>query len=114
MDPESNNDPPLFVSLGMLVLDELQLPDDSNQHDIIGGSGAYSTLGARLAVEDHQSRRIASFVLAGDDFPRAKVEEHFRSWRIDYVIEEIPEKRSTRGRLKYYDWRFERMLVCCA
>lgn len=105
---EKQSDPPLFVSLGMLVLDELHLPDGKIQHDIIGGSGAYSTLGARLAMEESQNRRIASFVLAGDDFPRDAVEERLRSWGIDYMIQETPGKVSTRGRLRYHDWMFER------
>ncbi|KAF2167956.1 hypothetical protein M409DRAFT_53895 [Zasmidium cellare ATCC 36951] len=98
---------PLFVSLGMLVLDELHLPDSTTQHNVIGGSGAYSTLGARLAVEDSQSRRIASFVLAGHDFPYDKVEKHFRPWGIDYTIKRLPTTMSTRGRLEYHDWKFE-------
>lgn len=113
MASEYDSDPPLFVSLGMLVLDELHLPDETVQHDVIGGSGAYSTLGARLAVEDRERRRIPSFVLAGEDFPRGKVEELLQLWGIEHVIQEIADERSTRGKLKYHDWRFERELVFC-
>ena len=98
----------MFVSLGMLVLDELHLPDGTFQYDVIGGSGAYSTLGARLAVDRKQSPRIKSFILAGEDFPYEKVETQFRSWGIDYVIKKQSGVLSTKGRLQYHDWKFER------
>ena len=32
-----------FVSLGMVVLDELHFPDQQPLYDVVGGSGAYGT-----------------------------------------------------------------------
>lgn len=37
-----------FVSLGMVVLDELRFPDAPTMYDVAGGSGAYSTVCASL------------------------------------------------------------------
>lgn len=36
-----------FVSLGMVVLDELHFPSAPTMYDVAGGSGAYSTVCAR-------------------------------------------------------------------
>lgn len=35
-----------FVSLGMVVLDELRFPNAPTMYDVVGGSGAYSTVGS--------------------------------------------------------------------
>lgn len=111
-NPENS---PLFLSLGMLILDELHLPDGTVRHDVLGGSGTYSTLGARLAVDvkyARRARRIGSFILAGDDFPHGKVEGMFGAWGIDFEIGGVDGMRSSRGRLEYLDWGFERKDGC--
>lgn len=68
-----------FVSLGMVVLDELRLPDGRVFHGI-GGSGAYSTLGARLTAAA-QPETVGSLIVAGGDFPK-KVIELIESWGV--------------------------------
>ncbi len=40
--PPSGDDEIVFVSLGMLVLDELRFPSSPTLYDVVGGSGAYS------------------------------------------------------------------------
>ena len=35
---------PRFVSLGMVVLDELHFPDRESLYDVLGGSGTYGKL----------------------------------------------------------------------
>lgn len=86
-----------FVSLGMVVLDEIRFPHRSSLHDIPGGSGAYgesctgislilsillmrltATLGARVAAGARDSKSIGCVILTGDDFPDV-VLEAFRS-----------------------------------
>jgi hypothetical protein len=44
MDPHSHTSPEdaIFVSLGMVVLDEVRLADGTILHDVPGGSGLYS------------------------------------------------------------------------
>lgn len=39
-----------FVSLGMVVLDELRFPTRETLHDVVGGSGAYGKDARRTAI----------------------------------------------------------------
>lgn len=39
---QDGDDAIVFVSLGMLVLDELRFPSSPTLYDVVGGSGAYS------------------------------------------------------------------------
>ncbi|TDZ54958.1 Protein MAK32 [Colletotrichum trifolii] len=72
-DPESSRQPgpvsaaaptPTFMSLGMVVLDEIHFPDGRALHDVPGGSGFYSTLGARLAVPPGEAASVVEDLLA--------------------------------------------------
>lgn len=96
-----------FVSLGMVVLDELKLPNGDILQDCIGGSGAYSTLGARIASSPVETEKIGSFIIAGQDFPE-EVAELIRSWGVTSEIDVHKSKTSTRGRLEYHDEAFAR------
>ncbi|TQN72203.1 hypothetical protein CSHISOI_03288 [Colletotrichum shisoi] len=91
---------PAFVSLGMVVLDEIRFPDGKVLRDIPGGSGFYSTLGARLAVPQSESATICCLIVAGSDFPmsvRGQIEE----WGVSVHLEERRRECSTRGLLEY-------------
>lgn len=57
---------PLFVSLGMIVLDELHFSSRTALYNVPGGSGLYATLGARL-----MDSTAGAIILAGNDFPDA-------------------------------------------
>ncbi|KAF2096536.1 pfkB family kinase [Rhizodiscina lignyota] len=100
-----SSDRVLFVSLGMVVLDELRFPSSPPAKDVVGGSGAYSTLGARIAAGSSGCRNIGCLVLAGNDFPQ-HVEEELRNWDMTIVIRKDPDKLSTRGLLQYEDDAF--------
>ncbi|KAJ9157649.1 Carbohydrate/purine kinase [Pleurostoma richardsiae] len=93
---------PAFVSLGMVVLDELRAPGRSPLYDVLGGSGAFSVLGARLAAGRARAGEVGCFILAGNDFPDGAV-DRFRSWGVNLVIKVDPTRRSTRGLLEYKD-----------
>ncbi|KAJ0114886.1 uncharacterized protein J7T55_004628 [Diaporthe amygdali] len=93
---------PSFVSLGMVVLDELRFPHAPTLHDVPGGSGAYSTLGARLVAGRDRSHEIGCVVLAGDDFPETTLAQ-FESWGMDLLVSRKPGRQSTRGLLVYED-----------
>ncbi|KAK9414015.1 putative Carbohydrate kinase PfkB domain-containing protein [Seiridium unicorne] len=94
-----------FVSLGMVVLDELRLPDGRTLQNCIGGSGAYSTLGARIVTNSPES--VGSFILAGNDFPD-EVTELIRGWGLTSELKLNHDRNSTRGLLKYLDEDFGR------
>ncbi|KAI1080899.1 Ribokinase-like protein [Whalleya microplaca] len=91
-----------FVSLGMVVLDEIRLPNGEIFHDVIGGSGTYSTLGARLVTHPSKALEVGCFIRAGYDFPD-KIKDLFRSWGIRIEINVDEARKSTRGLLEYHD-----------
>ena len=100
-----------FVSLGMVVLDELRFPGQQPLSDILGGSGAYSTLGARLFAESTTARKsIGCLVLAGNDFPQS-AETRLRDWDISLIIRKDGQRQSTRGLLEYEDSTFGRSYI---
>ncbi|KAH9905680.1 Ribokinase-like protein [Xylariomycetidae sp. FL2044] len=98
---------PAFVSLGMVLRDELHLPGGKVLHHVIGGSGAYSTLGARLVTRPEDAHEIGCFILAGHDFP-AEVVERFRDWGLTMEMSVDERRESTRGLLEYHDEAFGR------
>lgn len=93
---------PSFVSLGMIVLDELQFPHAPTMHDVAGGSGAFSTLGARLVAGKERSHEVGCIIMAGGDFPESTLAQ-FESWGLDLVVSRKPGRLSTRGLLVYQD-----------
>lgn len=101
---------PKFVSLGMVVLDELRFPHAATMHDVPGGSGAFSTLGARLVAGTERSREVGCLIMAGDDFPEATLAQ-FESWGVDLVVSRKPGRQSTRGLLTYEDREFGRKSI---
>ncbi|KAH8897544.1 carbohydrate/purine kinase [Thozetella sp. PMI_491] len=98
---------PSFVSLGMVVLDELRFPNAPTLHDVVGGSGAYSVLGARLAAGKAACRAVGCFVAAGHDFPES-VLNVLNSWGVHLCVHRDATRPSTRGLLEYEDSVFGR------
>ncbi|KAI1485127.1 Ribokinase-like protein [Biscogniauxia mediterranea] len=94
-----------FVSLGLVVLDELRLPSGAILCDHIGGSGAYGTLGARIVTESTRAHEIGCFILAGQDFP-PHVAALLKSWNISLEVDVDNDKLSTRGLLEYHEETF--------
>lgn len=99
---------PKFVSLGMVVLDELHLPGSATMYDVPGGSGTFSTLGARIVAGREHANEVGCIVMAGDNFPET-IRGLFESWGTDLVVAAVPGRQCTRGRLTYLDELFERM-----
>jgi hypothetical protein len=106
---------PLLTSLGLAVIDETRFVSGSIEKHVLGGSGTYCTIGARLFtpanVEAAQLRfngRYTSDALvswiarAGEDFPLA-FEQLISSWGIDFHLSKAPGGKSTRGLLIYTD-----------
>ncbi|KAI0470520.1 Ribokinase-like protein [Xylariaceae sp. FL0804] len=107
----SSQDGCLFVSLGMVVLDELRLPDGTVRHSMVGGSGSYATLGARLVTEPEEAREVGYLLRAGYDFPD-EIAAMLRSWGISLEVHVDSGKSSTRGLLQYHDKAFGRKSFC--
>ncbi|KAI1409695.1 Ribokinase-like protein [Hypoxylon sp. FL1857] len=98
---------PVFVSLGMIVIDELRFPLSHTLYDVPGGSGLYATLGSRLFETGRRSAKVGCVVLAGRDFPEGLLRQ-LQRWGITLVAHRIPEKPCTRGLLEYEDDAFGR------
>ncbi|RSM04336.1 hypothetical protein CEP52_006868 [Fusarium oligoseptatum] len=96
---------PTFVSLGMVVLDEIRFPSRETLYDVPGGSGLYATLGARIIQSQLASTSIGCIILAGYDFPESVVET-IGSWGITLQVKWLASKPSTRGLLQYKDDTF--------
>jgi hypothetical protein len=69
---------PHFISLGMVVVVELRFPDTPAMYDVPGGSGAFSTPGARLVAGNERSHEVRCVIMAGDDFPAPTLAQFVR------------------------------------
>ncbi|KAH4130476.1 hypothetical protein HBH47_023550 [Parastagonospora nodorum] len=94
-----------FVSLGMVILDDISIPKRELIRDIVGGSGAFSTFGYRLFNSKPRSQTVGCLVLAGSDFP-APVRKQLEEWDMNLVIKQSSDRLSTRGLLEYQDDTF--------
>lgn len=93
----------LFATFGMVILDTIYFKDDWNNPicDSLGGSGTYSTLGARLFCAGDKSTSIGWVTRLGYDFPDS-ILDRLKSWGTTlHVIHERPA--TTRGHLRYLD-----------
>jgi sugar/nucleoside kinase (ribokinase family) len=90
-----------FTSLGLVVLDQLEFPD-KKLSNVIGGSGTYAILGARLFRPPPASSSIGWLLRLGDDFPE-DVRLQLESWGCSTVYKQEVDRPSTRGRLSYKD-----------
>ncbi|KAL4769517.1 Ribokinase-like protein [Aspergillus nidulans var. acristatus] len=94
-----------FTSLGLLVLDEIRLPRQEPLTDVLGGSGAYASLGARLFLPTPLDRSLGWMMNIGNDFPE-QTRRYFESWGATMIVKEESSKPSTRGLLEYRDTTF--------
>lgn len=122
---------PIFVSLGMVVLDELRFPSRETLFDVPGGSGLYGSqpcirafhhtplpwfkdglttigvLGARLVQTCSSSACIGFIILAGYDFPETLLRQ-IQAWQLTLQVKRLCDKPATRGLLEYEDDEFGR------
>lgn len=91
------------VSLGMLIMDEIRMPNKPALLNIIGGSSTFVTLGLRFFTDNPSS--IGCLILAGSDFP-PDVEHEVQSWGTTLVLKKDATKQSSRGLLVYEDDTF--------
>ncbi|KAI1109208.1 Ribokinase-like protein [Nemania sp. NC0429] len=105
--PEVADHRPVFVSLGMVILDELRFPHLRTVIDVPGGSGLYATFGARLFKAGPRALDVGCIVLAGYDLPESTV-RLLESWGMTLLLVHDTEKPCTRGLLKYEDDTFGR------
>ncbi|KAG2415721.1 hypothetical protein HFD88_006912 [Aspergillus terreus] len=94
-----------FTSLGLVVLDEIRFSHREPLNNVVGGSGAYATLGARLFLPGALSSHIGWMLHIGNDFPKS-IQARLESWNTMLRVEKESNKPSTRGLLVYKDTTF--------
>lgn len=95
----------LCVSLGMVIIDDIRMPNRPPIKDVLGGSASFVTLGQRLFADD--ASKVGCLIIADDDFPLV-ITEGMRSWGATMVMNTRNGQQSTRGLLEYEDDTFGR------
>lgn len=93
------------VSLGMVIIDNIHMPNKPALYDVLGGSATFVTLGQRLFASELSE--VGCLLVAGEDFPQT-VKEEIQNWGTTLVLKERTNARSTRGKLEYEDDTFGR------
>ncbi|KAK4157245.1 Ribokinase-like protein [Chaetomidium leptoderma] len=92
-----------FVTLGMFIIDEIEfLPPKPPVHDILGGAGSYSALGARLFSPPPLAKTVGWIVDQGSDFP-ASITAQIKTWQTSALFRHDPSRLTTRGWNGYTD-----------
>ncbi|KAI3335987.1 Ribokinase-like protein [Ustulina deusta] len=93
---------PVFVSMGMTILDELRFSHQNTVFDVPGGSGLFAVLGARLFKPNPRAADVGCVVAAGCDLPKTLL-SLLESWQLTLLVLTDPDKPCTRGLLEYLD-----------
>lgn len=91
------------VSLGMVILDEIRMPNKAPLVNVIGGSATFVTLGLRLFATP--TLQPGCLVMAGSDFPTS-IRDEMHKWATWLEIKESSHLESSRGLLTYTDNTF--------
>jgi hypothetical protein len=80
-----------------LISDEIEFaPPKPPVHDVVGGAGSYSALGARMFSPPPTSKGVGWIVDCGSDFP-PELRESIAHWQTGAILRETPERLTTRG-----------------
>ncbi|KAI0419280.1 Ribokinase-like protein [Xylaria grammica] len=93
---------PVFLSLGMTILDEIRFSHQNTVYDVPGGSGLFAVLGARLFKPGPKAADVGCIVAAGCDLPKPLL-SLLQSWRLTLLVLHDADKPCTRGLLEYLD-----------
>ncbi|KAI0426837.1 Ribokinase-like protein [Xylaria sp. FL1042] len=93
---------PVFVSLGMTILDELRFSHQNTVFDVPGGSGFFAVFGARLFKPPPNAGEVGCVVAAGCDLPKTLL-SLLESWQLNLLLLNDDDKPCTRGLLEYLD-----------
>ncbi|KAK1836588.1 hypothetical protein QBC39DRAFT_338467 [Podospora conica] len=86
-----------FVTLGMFIIDEIEFPPPQPAaHDIPGGAGTYSALGARLFSPPPLSKTVGWIVDQGTDWPEP-LTTLLSSWETSCLLRPSSDRLTTRG-----------------
>ncbi|KAK4099641.1 Ribokinase-like protein [Parathielavia hyrcaniae] len=92
-----------FITLGMFIIDEIEfLPPKPPVHDVLGGAGSYSALGARLFSPPPSSKTVGWIVDQGSDF-QPSITAQIQAWQTSALFRHDPSRLTTRGWNGYTD-----------
>lgn len=86
---------PLFASLGMFIIDEINFPD-LKLEGILGGGGTFAICGSRMVLGPSRSKECAWIVDIGNDCP-ADILNELKSWNSGAVFRYDNSRKCTRG-----------------
>lgn len=87
---------PIFVTLGMFIIDEIHFPDKPSQLNVIGGGGTYGAVGARFVLLEKDESKVGWFIDLGNDFP-TDVETQLKKWKTGAIWRRDHNRKTTRG-----------------
>lgn len=93
------------VSLGMVIIDDIHMPDRPPLVDVLGGSASFVTFGQRLFAS--VPSEVGCLVIAGNDFP-PNIRGTFEQWGVTVIAKVRDGQNSSRGKLVYQDTTFGR------
>lgn len=91
--------PPLFVTMGMVIIDEIHFEHRPSVYNIVGGAGTYGVVGARIFLSQSPSR-VGWIVDCGSDFP-GTIKREIENWNTGAIFRSTPSRLTTRGWNKY-------------
>ncbi|TID23855.1 hypothetical protein CANINC_003147 [Pichia inconspicua] len=86
---------PYFASLGMFIIDEIDL-QGLHLNDVPGGAGTFAICGSRMILGAEESNRCVWFVDIGNDCP-SEVLMELNSWNTGGIFRYDSTRRCTRG-----------------
>ncbi|RYC63362.1 hypothetical protein CHU98_g2842 [Xylaria longipes] len=90
-----------FVSLGMIVFDDIEYPDKPKQ-SALGGENLWATFGARLFRPRHKSTEVGCLVVSRRDHPYPiELSETLESWGVTTVFHTFCNYPINRAHVKY-------------
>jgi sugar/nucleoside kinase (ribokinase family) len=89
----------LFVTMGMVIIDEIHFEHRPSVYDVIGGAGTYGVVGARMFLSK-SPQKVGWIIDCGSDFPES-VKNEIDGWNTSAVLRSTPHRLTTRGWNKY-------------
>lgn len=86
---------PVFTSLGMFIIDEINFPD-LKIDGILGGGGTFAICGSRMVLGSKESDKCAWIIDIGNDCPDEILSE-LKSWNTGGVFRFDFSRKCTRG-----------------
>ncbi|KAJ9606324.1 hypothetical protein H2200_009285 [Cladophialophora chaetospira] len=90
---------PLLTTLGLMVIDEIEDPSTNEVKEVLGGSGAWCSVGACMFLPKTKAKSICwKFQIGGD--LSSEMEKQIIGWGINAEIEQMKGNETCRTKIK--------------